>query len=79
MRRSITASKKDFWVDMVRDVVGEAGWMRRADVGDGESSDDALLYPPPTHARCLAARRLFLTTCAIDSDRYSGVDVTDAS
>jgi hypothetical protein len=38
--------------------------------------DEALLYPPPTHARCRAACRLFFTTCAIESDRCSGVDVS---
>ena len=44
--------------------------------GDGvKRREEAVLYLPPTHARCLAARRLFLSICAMDSDMWSGVSV----
>jgi hypothetical protein len=75
------ASKKDIWLDMVCGEVENAEEEGLGDKGsDGivKRRDDALLYPP-THARCLAARNVFFNTCAIDSDRCSGVDVVDSS
>jgi hypothetical protein len=50
----------------------EDSWVKRRE-------EDTLLYPPPTHARCLAARRVLLSICAIDSDRCSGEAVEESS
>lgn len=78
------ASMTVFWLDMMCGVLEKAlEELGIAEMDEEESGvvavvvkrrDDALLYPPPTHARCRAACRLFLTTCAIESDRCSGVD-----
>lgn len=43
---------------------GTEGCARRREV--------TLLYPAPAQARCLAARKVLLSNCAIDSVRWSG-------
>lgn len=50
----------------------EDGWA-------GRSEEDTLLYPPPTHARYLAARKVLLSICAIDSVSCSGGSVKERS
>lgn len=49
------------------------------DTGVRRREDDALLYPPPTHARYLAARRVLLSICAMDSVSWSGESVEERS
>jgi hypothetical protein len=69
---------------MTCDVVENAEATEEEALGDESNNgdkrrDDALPYPPPIHARCLAAPNMFFSTCAIDSDRCSGVDVVETS
>lgn len=45
------------------------------DCGVKWRGEATLLYPPPTHARYLAARRVLLSICTMDSDSCSGESV----
>lgn len=89
VRRSLTASRKGFWADIVDGVVEKAlaevdEWGLDSKVEDAGVRECKLegscgLLSPRAHARCLAAWRVFFSTWAIDSDKGNGVVVLVAS